>query len=537
MAHTLFGRPAPNDLRRWKALVPTPHEREYLARAVQRRRVVAEGMLLSLECADIRDGAVLSAHTLCESAQLRRPISLTLGGRIASPAQVDIARKRLLGEVALLDEVAEAAVGVDGLTRDDRSAAPSPQVVHLQNRLNSLGYRLQPDGIFGPVTEENVKDFQAAAGLEPNGVVDSLTRSALRNGGKPAQAEVVELPPAVLASPIKEPKLKPVVRDEKDVNTETSSDDSITRKAGKRTEAQMSVRERLKEARRACEEALVTKNGTAITVAQARVRALERLQIEERKILTAEREQLAKKGHALRSGGRVVFPIENQEDLANAARLWKSGHHKTAAAKAFIRRRAKELGAPDPFARDVQEADSKADFPEMQAVACMVCGAPVRTNGICQRGHSQSALHEATLRQLRVEGLGSSGIEEAWSEAARDRAALHESAQTAALSTTHAPIGKGGKNWVTRSAPHNSGQLPAYIQNVRNAIMRGGHDEGSATALAVGAVKRWASGGGGVSKEVRMAAGKAVAEWEALRARGRAGDKAVKTEKKLRDKG
>lgn len=39
-----------------------------------------------------------------------------------------------------------------------------------------------------------------------------------------------------------------------------------------------------------------------------------------------------------------------------------------------------------------------------------------------------------------------------------------ESAQTAVLSTVHAPIGKGGKNWVTRSAPHNTGQLPAYIQ-------------------------------------------------------------------------
>jgi hypothetical protein len=44
---------------------------------------------------------------------------------------------------------------------------------------------------------------------------------------------------------------------------------------------------------------------------------------------------------------------------------------------------------------------------------------------------------------------------------------IAESKQTAALSVTHAPIGKGGTNWVTRSKPGNQGQLPAYIQNIR----------------------------------------------------------------------
>lgn len=102
--------------------------------------------------------------------------------------------------------------------------------------------------------------------------------------------------------------------------------------------------------------------------------------------------------------------------------------------------------------------------------------------------------------------------------AASPAADLEESKQTAALSVTHAPIGKGGTNWVTASKPGNTGQLPAYIQNIRNAIMRGGKPESEATGDAISAAKRWASGGGGVSAEVKAAAAKAVAEFEAMRA-------------------
>lgn len=112
---------------------------------------------------------------------------------------------------------------------------------------------------------------------------------------------------------------------------------------------------------------------------------------------------------------------------------------------------------------------------------------------------------------------------------------LSESAETAALSVTHAPIGKGGKNWVTRTAPANTGQLPAYIQNIRNALIRNGKDESSATAIAVGTVKRWAAGGGGVHAEVRAAAAKAVAEWEALKAKSGAEKVAEATVGQVRD--
>lgn len=108
-----------------------------------------------------------------------------------------------------------------------------------------------------------------------------------------------------------------------------------------------------------------------------------------------------------------------------------------------------------------------------------------------------------------------------------------ESAQTAALSVTHAPIGKGGSNFITRSKPGNTGQLPAYIQNVRNAIMRGGKDESTATAIAIGRVRDWAEGKGNVGPEVKAAAAKAIAEWDALRAGSKAKTAAKSAGRKL----
>lgn len=90
---------------------------------------------------------------------------------------------------------------------------------------------------------------------------------------------------------------------------------------------------------------------------------------------------------------------------------------------------------------------------------------------------------------------------------------MDKSAQTPELSTRHAPIGREGL-WHSKHPPL---QLPAYIQNIRNALMRDGHSEGEAHALAIAAVRRWASGGGHVRPEVREAAQHAVAEFERLR--------------------
>jgi hypothetical protein len=66
-----------------------------------------------------------------------------------------------------------------------------------------------------------------------------------------------------------------------------------------------------------------------------------------RKVSSAERKRLASEGNALPDGS---YPIENAEDLHNAAVLARSGHGDVSAAKKLIARRAKELGVPNPLA-------------------------------------------------------------------------------------------------------------------------------------------------------------------------------------------
>jgi hypothetical protein len=98
-----------------------------------------------------------------------------------------------------------------------------------------------------------------------------------------------------------------------------------------------------------------------------------------------------------------------------------------------------------------------------------------------------------------------------------------KSEQTPYLSSHHAPIGHEGL-WHTPSkkVPHKE-QLPAYIQNVRNALMRAGHGEQESHAMAVGAIKRWAEGKGAWGKKgkvtpvVQAAAQRALAEWNKLK--------------------
>lgn len=73
--------------------------------------------------------------------------------------------------------------------------------------------------------------------------------------------------------------------------------------------------------------------------------------------------------------------------------------------------------------------------------------------------------------------------------------------------------------------PRNvSNFLHTYVQNIARALMRQGHSESEAIAIANGAVNRWRhgqlSGGehGHIHPETRAAAGRTHAEWERLRA-------------------
>jgi hypothetical protein len=103
-------------------------------------------------------------------------------------------------------------------------------------------------------------------------------------------------------------------------------------------------------------------------------------------------------------------------------------------------------------------------------------------------------------------------------------AALLKSAQTPVASTEHHPLGRQGL-WHTpsRKVPERQ-QLPAYFQNTARAIARrDGGDPESKIPEAIEAVREWSHGtafGGRVkvTEEVRQAAQRAMAEWEALRA-------------------
>lgn len=63
-----------------------------------------------------------------------------------------------------------------------RYGSTGSDVVLLQKKLNSIGYGLSADGIFGSGTLSAVKSFQSSKGLTADGIVGPLTWSALGSG-------------------------------------------------------------------------------------------------------------------------------------------------------------------------------------------------------------------------------------------------------------------------------------------------------------------------------------------------------------------
>jgi LysM repeat protein len=79
-----------------------------------------------------------------------------------------------------------AALCVAGLTSQQAAAAVSFQVAGLQVALYRYGKYAGPiDGIAGPQTKQAIREFQASAGLEPDGVPGKQTRKALGRYGRP----------------------------------------------------------------------------------------------------------------------------------------------------------------------------------------------------------------------------------------------------------------------------------------------------------------------------------------------------------------
>lgn len=84
------------------------------------------------------------------------------------------------------------------------------KVKQFQAGLGTLGYGTKPDGIFGPITQTAVMNFQQSNGLNPTGRIDKATGDLIlqkastvnkvNNLGDPVQ-NVKNTPPPLLARP------------------------------------------------------------------------------------------------------------------------------------------------------------------------------------------------------------------------------------------------------------------------------------------------------------------------------------------------
>jgi hypothetical protein len=84
-------------------------------------------------------------------------------------------------------------------------------------------------------------------------------------------------------------------------------------------------------------------------------------------------------------------------------------------------------------------------------------------------------------------------------------------------------------NWV-----ESAGHLPNYICEIAKEIKKSGKSTSSAIAIAVSRVKVWAAGGGKVDPDTKAKAAKALAQWEALKAKSKKG-KLVKATSEVGD--
>lgn len=75
-----------------------------------------------------------------------------------------------------------------------RAGSKGPQVREVQNLLKLLGYNLNVDGDFGKSTQDAVKEFQIANGLEADGVVGPRTYEKLSASSTLSQAELTAQP-------------------------------------------------------------------------------------------------------------------------------------------------------------------------------------------------------------------------------------------------------------------------------------------------------------------------------------------------------
>jgi len=73
------------------------------------------------------------------------------------------------------------------------------------------------------------------------------------------------------------------------------------------------------------------------------------------------------------------------------------------------------------------------------------------------------------------------------------------------------------KNWV-----ENTGSgLPPYVRKIARGVEKSGRPLSQAIAIAIGRIKKWAAGGDGVDADTQAKAAKALAQWNALKAKNK----------------
>lgn len=172
--------------------------------------------------------------------------------------------------------------------------------------------------------------------------------------------------------------------------------------------------------------------------------------------------------------------------------------------KGMRRRKAQEAehDASNATVRDVVEAS----FGGM--VKCPECGVlNVKSAKRCKNcGHDMG---EVTAK---AKADGRSSVKEA-------ALGVLEAADSLRKASTPEPFSRSRtSNWVARA-----GGLPPYIQHIAHDLVeKRGKTVSNAIQMAIGIVKNWASGKGNVDANTRAAAAKAVAQWEAMKAKNRA---------------
>lgn len=78
-------------------------------------------------------------------------------------------------------------------------------------------------------------------------------------------------------------------------------------------------------------------------------------------------------------------------------------------------------------------------------------------------------------------------------------------------------------NWIERTGPGGrGGSLPNYVCKIAKGVMKSGKSKSQAISIAIGQIKKWAKGGDDVDADTRAKAAKALAQWNALKAKNKA---------------